>query len=247
MLSQQASLNTKSYNTAWIEKGKSLEFDYCLAASQEIAEFINSYGYSWWSKEPQDLENCKMEIVDAVHFMLSQSIILEGTIEKAAKQIYVNWLVSMSSLRWKDSNVLETAKLLLARLCIINDRDIQGGADLEESPWVFLFALAKSIGLTLPKLYTLYMAKSLLNAFRQKNHYKKGVFTFGTYSGEDRYLKLWDKVHQDNYFLMKWIEECKVLPSLEDIRLWLEVTYEGYLYDSTKAYKEVYLTSTDAV
>jgi dimeric dUTPase (all-alpha-NTP-PPase superfamily) len=223
MLLNQASLNTKSYNTAWVEKGKSLEFDYNLAASQEIAEFTNSYGYSWWSKAPQDISNCRTEIIDAVHFMLSQSIIDGHTIDNAAERIIGAY---EESLNFEDSvSTLELAKGLTASLCV---------PSLDDSSWAFLFALAKSINFDLEHLYTRYMGKSALNAFRQQNFYKQGVYKFGQ-DGGGKYLKLWDGVKEDNYFLANYIDDADVPPTEEHIKLWLEQTYTYWKNKSNEA------------
>lgn len=240
MLENQAALNTKSYNEAWIAKGRLLEFDYSLAASQEVAEFINSYGYSWWSHSPKDMSNCKTEIIDAVHFMLSQTIIecqdAPNPIEVATHIISASYVTSL--LLDDTGDTLHFAKLLSASLSVNHlENIIVSGSEFYADPWVFLFALANSIDFDFGHLYARYMGKSVLNAFRQKNNYKKGVFAFGT-DRDGKYLKKWDGVNEDNYFLADWIDSLTYTPSKEAIETWMQTTYSYYLNKSAEAMVE---------
>lgn len=237
MLQNQAALNAKSYNTAWVEKGKALEFDYSLAAAMEIGEFINSYGYSWWSKSPQDMSNCKTEIIDAVHFMLSQTIIECGTIEASAKIISAAYVESVHLEN--AGNPLYFAKMLSASLHVAHcENIIVNESEFHYNPWVFLFALAKSIDFDLDHLYTRYIGKSLLNAFRQVNYYKQGVRLYGSKDQGNTYLKCWDGTNEDNYFLADWIDGLDSAPSENDIRKWMTETYEKWCFLSNQAWQD---------
>jgi len=231
MLENQVKLNNKSYDTQWLVKGKSLEFDYNLAASQEIAEFINSYGYSWWSSSPKDLSNCRTEIVDAVHFMLSQAVIEFGSIEEALTTLVYAY-VGVSNTPTLSESPLHYAKQLSAELLTSSD-----AINTVTSSWFSLFRLCETIGFSIEHLYARYMAKSALNAFRQEKGYRNGTFKQGQrpvseITGKPLYLKMWEPLREDNYVLSSWIddrfERGVVAPSKEETKAWLETSYEKF-------------------
>lgn len=46
--------------------------NYCRAMSQEIAELTDSVPWKWWAKYQEfDQQNCRVEIVDMLHFLIS--------------------------------------------------------------------------------------------------------------------------------------------------------------------------------
>lgn len=51
--------------------------NYCRAMSQEIAELIDSTPWKWWAKYQQfDQQNCRVEVVDLFHFLISTAQVL---------------------------------------------------------------------------------------------------------------------------------------------------------------------------
>ena len=227
MLETQSALNAKSYNTEWIDKAITGEFDYPLAASMEIAEFINSYGYSWWSSSPRDIPNCKTEIVDAVHFMLSQAIADYGIHEAISHIVRAYEHHAKYSL----TNPLDVAKKLITNLCYVSQKEYRS-----HGSWVNLFNLSASIDFTVEQLHARYIGKSVLNSFRQLNGYKNGTVNFGACLSSKKYMKKWDGVNEDNYFLSKWIDESTTPPSKNEISKWLEEQYEQHCLNSTAKY-----------
>ena len=50
--------------------------NYARAMEQETAELIDSVPWKWWSKDKEvDLQNLRVEIVDALHFWLSLAMV----------------------------------------------------------------------------------------------------------------------------------------------------------------------------
>ncbi len=50
--------------------------NYSRALSQETAELLDSTPWKWWSKDKAvDLQNARIEIVDALHFWLSLALV----------------------------------------------------------------------------------------------------------------------------------------------------------------------------
>lgn len=207
MLNNQQQLNLTAYSSEWFEKGASREFHYPVAASQEIAEFINSFWLPWWSKAEQDMVNCKIEIVDALHFLLSQAIIdYDGDLTAAANYIVESLIQMLASYSFMDHGPLEFARLLQASI----------NADMGEV-FADLFALSYSIDFNIDQLHALYMGKSILNQFRQDNGYREG-----------KYKKKWDGVREDNHFMAEWVSQQNESVTGAQVRQFLEVEYAKY-------------------
>lgn len=212
MLEKQNQVNSK-VSPDWVEKGRKGEWDFKLAASQEIAEFFNSFGYSWWSKSPKDLDNAITEIVDAWHFIMSQFIIDSNKdtarIVKDFVECY-NLKYALSSSTQNDFNVKQTAKRLTASL---NSGHVEYYVILD-----YFISLIHELNLSFDYLYARYLAKSCLNIFRQDNGYKQGT-----------YLKVWSG-EEDNYHLVRFIDSLEDLSNLtEEVVLeWLAVTYKKH-------------------
>ena len=56
--------------------------NYCRAMSQELAELTDSVPWKWWAKYQNfDKQNCRVEVVDMFHFLISLAQVLEMTPE----------------------------------------------------------------------------------------------------------------------------------------------------------------------
>jgi dimeric dUTPase (all-alpha-NTP-PPase superfamily) len=238
MLSNQEKLNNTAYDTKWLEFGTSKKFDYSLAAIQELAEFNDSYGYSWWSKNfKQDLSNCKVELVDVLHFVLSQAMIVAAPsatyetlmVEVSASDMVAGygqstWYLISAKNTSPEASTLYLSKKLMHLLCS-STFDVQ-------SMWSTFFALSSSIGMEVPELNARYMAKSALNAFRQQKGYRIGIVEYGNHAdvAAGKYLKLWDGAKEDNAFVAEWLDSFdNSWPSTEEIRNFIEQTYQEKL------------------
>lgn len=210
MVENQNNLNLSAYSDTWLQKAITREWHYDLAASQEVAEFINSYWLPWWSKSERDMVNCRIELVDALHFMLSSMIAnFNGDLDATAADILASYEMSTEApLNGGDActerDVIEIARTLQSSL----------NCDHDEFHFSNLFDLCYAIGFSLEQLYALYMGKSTLNKFRQDHGYRAGT-----------YVKKWDGKNEDNYFLAKWVAEQENAPTVEQIRTFLDQEY----------------------
>lgn len=51
--------------------------NYCRAMSQELAELTDSVPWKWWAKyQAFDQQNCRVEVVDMLHFLISLAQVL---------------------------------------------------------------------------------------------------------------------------------------------------------------------------
>jgi len=69
--------------------------NYCRAMTQELAELTDSVPWKWWAKyQTFDKQNCRVEVVDLFHFLISLAEVLEMTpddlFEAYAKKHAVN-------------------------------------------------------------------------------------------------------------------------------------------------------------
>lgn len=73
-LNQRIGVNPRDMNedeqVKWI-------LNYTRAASQEMAELIDSVPWKWWAKYQEfDVQNAKVEVVDLFHFIISLAQVL---------------------------------------------------------------------------------------------------------------------------------------------------------------------------
>lgn len=230
MMTIQNGLNTKSYDTAWLEKGQTGEFDYRIAGGQELGEFLDSLPYSWWSGAKPDRANCITELVDAWHFIMSQVIVERcGNLDAATAEVVAGYNDSNDGEGVQDDRIIKSiARGAIAAL-------YGDGLYIEK-----FFNLCTAYGVSLELLYARYIGKSTLNKFRVENGYKV-----------KEYAKLWDfggdraegtKLDEDNYYLSRWIDACVEKgqePNAEEVHAWLTEQYSQVVNDPRRAHENV--------
>ena len=147
---------------------------YYRAVWVECAELLDHYGWKWWKRQAADIAQVKLEVVDIWHFGLSELIRGGEAPERVASR-------------------LRTA---LARPAPADFRlavEALAGASLQTRAFdLDAFAgVMRALPLGFNELYQTYVAKNVLNNFRQEHGYQKG-----------RYRKLWDG-REDNEHLVE--------------------------------------------
>lgn len=150
MLKIQDQLNTKTIGEHWVEQRK----PFMLAAGMEAAEAIEHHGWKWWKLQCPDLDQVKMELIDILHFLLSDCI-QEGWIEVLYKEEPVS-IDLLSCLHY------------LAKECFA-DEDLDAVA-------YWLYASFNAAGVNADEAFAMYLGKNVLNTFRQNNGYKEGTY-----------------------------------------------------------------------
>lgn len=221
MFGVQYALNTKSYDSAWIERGRSEEFDYLMAAGDEAHEFLRSLPFQWWTKDKADRQNQVTEVVDAWHFVMSQFIIDKMTIDtgaavtRASEEAYESY-ERISYYGGLAQTVKRQAKVFVAACYAHNSGHRFDGPSYIDA----FFQLCAISNISVDLLYARYVAKATLNKFRVANGYKQGT-----------YQKIWqlgDERGEDNYFLSKWVDGRildGVTPSEDEVTNYLMLTY----------------------
>ena len=63
--------------------------NYCRAMTQEIAELTDSVPWKWWAKyQTFDAQNCRVEVIDLFHFLIS----LAQTLGMTHEDVYQAYL-----------------------------------------------------------------------------------------------------------------------------------------------------------
>lgn len=239
MVEAQMGLNKQAYSLQWLENG-SLRFDdegvwdYPLAAAQEIGEFLNSWGYAWWSTKtwpitkPLEPQNCMTELVDAWHFLLSQAMIEEsGDMDRASNALLEGFaLCHDTGVTTGHRTVVNYAKSLMAELA-----DWDNALLPAMGIYADFFRVLTSAGFSLDHFTARYNAKLQLNIFRQLNGYKEKPRT---------YMKLWtpgSNPKEDNDYLSDFIDgafnayqsgENSAMPTDHEVMRWIAVNYAHY-------------------
>lgn len=228
MFTIQNQLNTNSYAQAWLERGKTEEYDYSLAAGQELGEFFNSLPYAWWSAPEEDRSNCITEIIDAWHFIMSQLIIdYNGEVDYCAYfankeyETFTNVLKEKAEVG-KDA-ARRAAKALTARLYV---NHVEGIHNVLPNYIRLFWALCNAYELPIELLHARYVGKSVLNRFRVDNGYKRKEYDkkWVLYRGTEKKAVC----EEDNFFLSEYIDrevqDGRAI-SQESVYEWLKMMY----------------------
>jgi len=208
MLNKQIELNNLTY-PAWKEKLSSI--DWQSAVLVEAGKLLESFGYKWWKKQEKDIENVKVELIDILHFLLSDLAYYHKNVTtEAFDEFYNRGFLNDSLDIEKDFSF---KRYLLKLLHFSVNKEI-------EAQFFYLAKLFKYTGMDFDEVYRAYFVKNILNEFRQKNGYKQGT-----------YIKIWkvdlgdgEKEYEDNqvaYHLAKQIPleklDTELMKELEKI------------------------------
>lgn len=203
-LLRQEELNRVAYDTAWVKKGLTGEFDYPLAAGFEIFELGVSWNrWCWWSKSTpnaHDLLNMRVEIVDALHFILSDILLAyNGSIPNAANDcgVILNMVQKTIETFDNDFDQVMYVKSVIKRLFKYAGQEDSYRTKATDALRDLYMLAIHACGLGFREIGSMYFAKSVLNRFRQEHGYR-----------EKKYTKIWkDGGIEDNHVLMGWVAE----------------------------------------
>lgn len=167
MLNLQNTMNLKVH-PQWQTQG----FKWTRAIMVEGVEALEHYGWKWWKKQEPDLAQVRIELVDIWHFILSHSIERFGGIENA-HQCLSTCIKTGAPDYLKEGSVCKNFELLIA------------AAAIGEIHMTAFIALMHQMSLTRTELYDLYVAKNVLNIFRQDHGYKAGTYVKMWHGRED--------------------------------------------------------------
>ena len=163
MVELQRSHNEKVH-PAWDQQG----YPFTRAIWIECAELMDHFGWKWWKHQQADLDQVKLELVDIWHFGLSAVVIEYGSrvVDTVADQV-------IEAGKSQAPNSFREAVETLASKALLGDFSIDA-----------FVAAMKSLPMSFEDLFTIYVAKNVLNVFRQENGYKEGTYV-KTWAGRE--------------------------------------------------------------
>ncbi len=202
MFSLQQKLNDETNGIGWengyTKHNRMINWKRCIY--MECAELIDSFSWKHWKNinHDTDWDNVTVEIVDIWHFVMS--LLLEeyktngkGDLEQLVKDVLDVQGFEAFTKEPTSNQQADTMEL-------INDIEsiIHGTTgfeiDLFDGLLCEYFALARKCGVNLKILYKFYVAKNVLNQFRQDHGYKEGT-----------YKKTWNG-KEDNVVMLSFLE-----------------------------------------
>ena len=168
MLEMQDALNCKIIGDDWRDQ----DIPFYRAAWVECAELIDHYGWKWWKKQEPDMAQVKLELVDIWHFILSD--LLTYGFKDAEHIIYRKYRTATPEdfLRMQIHDDFSIDQHFIDMCEGFSSQCLN-----EDSPDVCMFSsICNTINLSFEELYRLYIAKNILNEFRQENGYNDGSY-----------------------------------------------------------------------
>ncbi len=170
MLEMQDAMNAH-VNPQWRQAGNA----WYRAIWTECAEMLDHYGWKWWKHQQPDLEQVRLELVDILHFAMSDYLLQESDNAAAAARIEAE----LSDPR--QCQDIRSAIEIMAQSTIAQQ-------SMHFADFANIMAL---IDMDFDQLYRTYVGKNVLNFFRQDHGYKDGS-----------YIKIWDG-REDNEHLVE--------------------------------------------
>jgi len=199
MLLLQDSMNQKVH-PKWDKQG----FNWTRAIMVESVEALEHYGWKWWKKQEPDIAQFHIELVDIWHFIMSK--FLQNSEITDVADYFADSFERGAPHYMLESDVRTNLELLIGRAA---------GREVYLAPFLALMA---QTNLSFDELYTMYVAKNVLNIFRQDHGYKDGT-----------YIKMWGG-REDNVVLAEFLKFNPNVTTLE-LRASLERVYQEVLKD----------------
>lgn len=194
-------------NPTWINAN----YLWTRAIMVEGVEALDHFGWKWWKKLPTpDMSQFHLELVDIWHFALSNELVHAGGDPHEAA---ANIRVAVRNPRhefYRGMQQIDLRHLDIPDLLHV----LVGSAAFGEFHLTAFALLMEKSGMAWADLHKAYVAKNVLNLFRQAHGYKEGT-----------YVKTWDG-REDNEVLMEIIERNPQISS-EEIMNGLRTIYTG--------------------
>jgi dimeric dUTPase (all-alpha-NTP-PPase superfamily) len=218
MFTLQQRLNETTNGIGW-ESGytkQNRQINWYRCIYMELSELIDSFNWKHWKDiniEP-NWDNIKIEVVDIWHFIMSLGLeeyknlnrgSLDGLIDDTIETKYFYEFVNEPTLTSSEDIFI-----------IINSIEHFIKDSLTKESYSILiddfFEVALQCGVNIDILYELYLAKNILNEFRQAHGYKDGT-----------YKKMWGE-KEDNVVLLEILK--KEMMSADRLYRELETQYK---------------------
>jgi dimeric dUTPase (all-alpha-NTP-PPase superfamily) len=174
MLEMQDAMNAR-VNPHW----RSADNAWYRAIWTECAEMLDHYGWKWWKHQQPDLEQVQLELVDILHFAMSDYLLRDDDNQLVAARIEAE--LSQPN----EGDDIRAAIEVMAQSTIAQK-------SMHFSDFATVMNL---IEMDFDALYRSYVGKNVLNFFRQDHGYKDGS-----------YIKVWQG-REDNEHLVDVVNQ----------------------------------------
>ncbi len=220
MFALQQKLNDETNGVGWengyTKNNRLINWKRCIY--MECAELIDSFSWKHWKNihKEADWDNVTVEIVDIWHFVMSLLLEDYKTNQKGDLDKLVSDVLDVQGFEafTKEPHLTGSTDPLELVNDIENIIHEMTGFEVELFDGLLreYFALSRKCGINLKMLYKFYVAKNVLNQFRQDHGYKEG-----------HYKKVWNG-KEDNEVMLSFLEGEKA-PSIKTLYDKLEKAY----------------------
>ena len=190
MFAMQEDMNS-TVNSDW----RTANYPWYRAIMIESCELMDHSDWCWWKKQHLDKTQAKLELIDILHFLISWWITLDGEYEGFTKLLF-----QFDELKYTPEKTLNESieKLTLASSGQYFYGTVHG-----------FWECMKHLDISYDEVFKMYIAKNILNIFRQEHGYKDGS-----------YIKIWNG-QEDNEVLatiMKYVDDTdEIMHQLESL------------------------------
>lgn len=231
MCELQNHANNQMFSDSWTKESNKV-LPYYRAALVEAVEAIDKMGYKWWKKketlDATALEAIRIELIDILHFTLSDEIRKHGSIQNAVyNYVEKKPVVALHPIGSFHENPFDGDGFEISAreptTAIVTDIGVFSFNDLCEqliftvlkegcSNLHMLGLLFANLSMTPDDVYLRYIAKNTLNLFRNSNGQREGT-----------YYRIWDGVDDDDV-LAEFIQ-TRPHTSKSELYSYLELKY----------------------
>ncbi len=168
MLELQDAMNSR-VNADW----RQADNEWYRAIWTECAEMLDHYGWKWWKHQQPDLDQVRLELVDILHFAMSDYLLEDDDNEVVATRI-------LEELACPDKveDIRQAIESMAQTTIASQSMHFSGFANIMQL-----------IDMDFDQVYRMYVGKNVLNFFRQDHGYQDGS-----------YIKVWQD-REDNEHL----------------------------------------------
>ena len=158
-------------DSSWFEHK---HWDFQRATMIELGELMDHYGYKWWKKQEPNIDQCKLEVIDILHFHISHLI-------QAAHRDGYEYDAYFPDLA-ENLVVIDIDKSAETIRSLIDEAIfLAAGKNFSSKALGYLM---NAFDITPNELCDKYIIKNTLNIFRANNGYKAGTYK-KTWNGKE--------------------------------------------------------------
>lgn len=197
----------EALNDVFAPDWRTERYPYLRAAVVEGGEMIDHHGYKWWKLQSKDLGQMQLELVDIIHFYLSE--VARHYQGNAAQVLRDEWVKDEAQVQF------DGKLYVLSEMSLLDKVELMIGLAVSRRIcWSLYRSVLADSEMTFMDLYHQYAGKNVLNLFRQHNGDKKGT-----------YIKVWAG-KEDNIHLTELMAEWTPEETMDDLYVRLSDRYK---------------------